>query len=186
MLVWWQNMKTFKKIFDLDCKEVEDYIRKDVVEHYSKYDNCLPPEKYYVHIEWAPWCNEFYACISPKLDHDEKYKHYFIDGKELSLADYFEIKDCHWHYTFQAIYGEMTGEPTVVEEVGTSEPNVEVMLDCRYNKQWILVVKDKGSDKWYCCDYDENDNPYKYDAPSDLLKAVSDYMAEQSHQLIYT
>lgn len=162
------NKPLFKEIFELDPKDVENFIK----EKYKKYF----AEDETMKIEWCVPYNEFYIQAKPKLQPNSKYTKYsFRRKKSLSLKDYFDITFKHYHDTFAGIYGEITGKPVVVEEIGQHQEQGELLLDCRYNRKYVRVIKLKD-DTWYCVDYDEKTGEEILTAvPDDLLKVVKEF-----------
>ena len=71
-------MELFKKIFDLDPKEVEEFVKNRVLETVE--DNHYFNKYYEMDVRWYPTENEFYVHFEPKME-TEDYKHYTFKGK---------------------------------------------------------------------------------------------------------
>ena len=160
----------FKKIFDLNPEEVESFIRKDVKGIIERDGNILP-EDVKINIVWCVACDEFYVHEEPILKTND-YQTWTFREKEMNLKDYFEIQGRHWHYTFQEIYGRITGETTFVEDVGyIGKTDVERCLGFIYNKEWTEVVRIKG--KWFILTWEDDGTDYgkevKKSVPEDLV-----------------
>ena len=69
----------FKKIFDLDPTEVEEFITKIYKDQWTRYELSFP-EDMDVKINWCVPYNEFYVYTEPKLE-TEDYKKYSFRGE---------------------------------------------------------------------------------------------------------
>lgn len=176
-------MKYFKKIFDLDPKEVEAFI-KNLVKEYTK--ECSETEEGYnewlnshdIEIRWHPTVSEFYVQIEPKLE-TEDYRHfYFKSDKELTAGEYFQLAFDHYHYYFGEIYGLMTGETVCYSTLGTSIPNQNGYLFI-INKEYKTVIQDLTTNKFYFQDWDdEKDEQILTPIADDSVKEVEDCIKE--------
>lgn len=161
----------FKKIFDLDPKKVEEFIKDEVKNYYSDKDYL---KNYEIKINWLVTDDEFYVYLEPKLETKNWKKYSFKGKKNISLSDYFNEISKHLHYDFPAIYGEITGETTFVDKV-TLDPTDknEKMYIFIYNKEYTTVVKDKATGEWFIEDWDEDsDKEIRNPVPADLMEEV--------------
>jgi len=163
----------FKKIFDLDPKEVEEFIRNKVIEDFKQYGNEVP-EDIEFRVLWFPTCDEFYVHEEPKLN-TKDYKSWSFRGKEITLPEYFEIQGSHWHFTFQEVYGQMTGETTFVEKVGyIGKTDIKEHLQFIYNKKWVDVIF--VNNEWFVQEWEDSEDgdskEIRKPVPADLLKAI--------------
>ena len=151
----------FKKIFDLDPNEVENFI-KDLVK--ERYKRGLEPEEYEqwlkdyeILVRWYPTCDEFYVQIEPNIT-TKDYKHwYFHSDKELTAGEYFRLAFDHEHLYFREIYGLMTGETICYSSYGCCDPNHEG-YSFIVNKEYVSIERDKTDGHYYEQTYDkEND-----------------------------
>jgi hypothetical protein len=165
----------FRKIFDLDPNEVEEFVKNLMIEHVKR--NSESEEEalkylkdYDVVVRWIVTDNSFYVFLDPKLE-TEDYKHfYFKDKKELTAGDYFTLSFNHEHYEFPEVYGLMTGETTFVEEIGIcGEGDIQKMLRFIYKKQSVTVIYVK--DIWLLQKW-EGDKEIREPLPNDLLAVV--------------
>lgn len=148
----------FKKIFDLDPKEVEDFITTLVKENHKR---GLKPEEYEqwlkdyeIQVRWHPTYNEFYVQIEPNIT-TKDYKHwYFKTDKELTAGEYFELAFGHEHYYFGEIYGLMTGYATCYATYGCVDSNCDG-YNFILNKKHAYIIFNKVEKKWYLEKYDE-------------------------------
>ncbi len=166
--------KLFKKIFDLDLNKVEEFIKKDVLDSYTQYESPLPRECFNIDINWYPTCNEIYVHLEPILDHNKKWTKYYFQGKEISLKEYFEIHFSHWHYTFQEIYGMMTGETVYVEPIGLidDEEKDKKAYDFMYKGKHVeIYIYNDGHAKLVEYDY-EKDRDILKEVPEDLMREI--------------
>lgn len=148
----------FKKIFDLDPNEVENFI-KDLVKERRK--RGLEPEEYEqwlkdykIEVRWHPTYDEFYVQIEPNIT-TEDYKHwYFHSDKELTAGEYFKLAFDHEHLYFREIYGLMTGEPICYTSYDCVDPNCDG-YSFILNKKYSYIIFNKIEEKWYLEEYDE-------------------------------
>lgn len=158
------------KIFELDPKEVEKFIRDNILERQDWDLN-----KYSIKIEWCVPQKEFLAYIEPNLDTVD-YQTWTFDGKQITLGEYFKFAWNHWHFTFADIYGRMTGETTFVTEITRVPDDGLKRLQFIYNKEFIDVVVDK--DEIYIVEWNKMlHKEVKKPCPEDLkiaAKAVLD------------
>lgn len=173
-------MKLFKKIFDLDPKEVEDFITKEYKDQWTQYGHTFP-EDMEVKINWYPTANEFYVYCEPKME-TKDYKKYKFRGKRVNLSKYFDLTFYnHSHYDFSQIYGMMTGETTFNGEVGIwPDPNHPVDYDrilvFYYHKKYTQVCH-KTDGTWYISDWDDvTDKEVRKPLPEDLMTELQKIM----------
>ena len=165
-------MELFKKIFDLEPEAVEEFIKKQIN------PDCLTDDCY-LKIDWGVKYNEFLVEEEPKLS-TKDYKTWKYQGKKLSLGDYFKFGWNHWHFTFQEIYGKMTGETVFNEEISFDGKDLEkydLMYSFFYNKKEVIVchlitgewcIREYIKDAYHDDIYHEVTKP----VPKDLMKAV--------------
>ena len=161
-------MKLFKKIFDLEPESVESFIRNKIKNHMLMDNIYLGIENNCKFIiNWCVTVNEFYVYLEPDLKTNDWKTFSFRGNNDVSLHEYFDIIRNHWHFTFQEIYGEMTGETVLVEDVFNTE--YDKMLLFMYNKERVTVGL-KGNE-WCMLDWDfEKDVEIKKPVPDDLMK----------------
>ena len=166
--------KVFKKIFDLDPEVVEDYIRKDVEAKFAQSDDPESINDFDIRINWHPTCNEFYVFTDPKLDHDKNWEHYYFKGKSLTLDEYLPLTFDHWHYTFQEIYGYITGEIVYNEPiwlVGDTEHDKKA-YDFIYQKKHVTVYDYKDGHAAIVEYDDKTESDVFREVPEDLMQEV--------------
>lgn len=170
-------MKYFKKIFDLDPKEVEAFIENHVKEYSRK---CSESEESYnewlnshdIKIRWYPTVSEFYVQIEPKLETKDYEHFYFKSDKELTAGEYFRLAFDHYHYYFGEIYGLMTGNMVCYSTLGTDIPNQNGYLFI-INKEYKTVIHDLTTNKFYLQNWvDEKDEPILTPITDDSVKTV--------------
>ena len=170
-------MNYFKKIFELDPKDVETFIENRVKEYSKK---CIKIEEDYnewlndydIKIYWYPTVSEFYVQIEPKLE-TKDYKHfYFKSDKELTAGEYFQLAFDHYHYSFGEIYGLMTGNTSCYSKFKTNTPNQDGYLFI-INKEYKTVIHDLSTNKFYL-EYwdDEKDKSILTPIADDSVKEV--------------
>lgn len=148
----------FKKIFDLDPNEVENFI-KDLVK--ERYKRGLEPEEYEqwlkdyeIEVRWHPTYDEFYVQIEPNIT-TKDYEHwYFHSDKELTAGEYFKLAFGHEHLYFREIYGLMTGKTICYSSYGCVDPNHEGYFFI-INKEYVSIERDKTDNNYYIKTYDE-------------------------------
>ena len=163
-------MELFKKIFDLDPKEVEEFVKSRVLETVTDKDYF---NKYYeMDVRWYPTVSEFYVHFEPRME-TEDYKHYTFEGKKVkSVRKYFQISFGHQHFTFQEIYGLMTGETVLYGHLAYDEPNRRGYMFV-YNKEYVNVVVLSDKKKAYVSDWDEEkDCEIEKPIPADLMEHI--------------
>lgn len=171
----------FKKIFDLDPKEVEEFITNLVKENHKR---GLKPEEYEqwlkdyeIQVRWHPTYNEFYVQIEPNIT-TKDYKHwYFKTDKELTAGEYFKLAFDHEHYYFGEIYGLMTGNTTCYATYGCVDPNCDG-YNFILNKEHAYIIFNKVEKKWYLEKYDEETEKSKLIEIKDtswIETCISDY-----------
>ena len=176
-------MSYFKKIFDLDPKEVEAFIENHVKEYTKKY--CDSEEDYNewlndhdIEIRWHPTVSEFYVGIEPKLETKDYEHFYFKSDKELTAGEYFRLAFDHYHYYFGEIYGLITGEAVCYSTLGTGIPNQNGYLFI-INKEYKTVIHDLPTNKFYLQDWDdEKDEPILTPIADDFVKEIEDCIKE--------
>lgn len=172
----------FRKIFDLDPKEVEAFIinkeqedRKRGLEP-EEYEQWL--KDYEVQVRWHPTYDEFYVQIEPNITTKDYDHWYFKDDHELTAGEYFKLAFDHSHYYFREIYGLMTGEPICYSTYGTCRPNSDGYFFI-IDKKDIRIAYDKVEDKYYYDDWDfVNQKPFIDPIPEDLIETVKKCIKE--------
>lgn len=161
----------FKKIFDLDPKEVEEFITNLVKENHKRrlepegYEQWL--KDYEILVRWYPTCDEFYVQIEPNIT-TKDYKHwYFHSDKELTAGEYFKLAFDHEHLYFREIYGLMTGETICYASYGCVDPNCDGYKFI-LNKKHTYIIFNTVEKKWYLEKYDEETEKSK------LIEIVED------------
>lgn len=149
-------MKFFKEIFELDPNEVEAFIKTEFKMKWTR-SNCPFPSDMDIKIYWYVTCNEFYVHLEPKLI-TKNYKTFKFRGKKVSLNDYFNYRFLsHSHFTFEEIYGQMTGKTTFVHEihlVGEKEDcDIKKMISVIYDKKWMTLIL--VGNQWLEQDFEE-------------------------------
>lgn len=162
----------FKKIFDLNPKEVEEFIINLVKEDRKR---GLEPEEYEqwlkdyeIQVRWHPTYNEFYVQIEPNIT-TKDYEHwYFKDDHELTAGEYFKLAFNHEHYYFGEIYGLMTDNTTCYATYGCVDPNHEGYFFI-INKEYVSIERDKTNNNYYIQTYDEEKSKEVFE----LINSVS-------------
>jgi len=196
----------FKNIFDLDPKEVEDFVIKLTKEQF-RFDNEKEEEQFwndfYLVVRWHPANNQFYVYTEPRLIHEYKKvklgrkavkqfpylkefnDHYTFKGREVSLDEYLYHQFDHYHYNFREIYALMTGETEIWGTgYGSEDSDVELYYYGIYKKNYIDVIKTK-TNEWYLQEWedtdDEEEDPkeIRKPIPKDLLKYVLELNPEE-------
>lgn len=185
LLKIWPNGKVdkvFTKIFDLKPFDVEIFIREQVIEQIKRNcedDNIDWLKDYDLEIKWCVSYNEFYVDLEPKLD-TKDYKIFSFKGKEnITAGEYFELKNEHWHFSFQEIYGKMTGETTFISEIGVmGNPDIAEAFSFIYHGTEVHVYyTTKG--EWYIPEWDDKSGKrLKKPVPEDLLSMAIAQIAE--------
>ena len=167
------KMELFKKIFELPPLEVEDFIRNKIKNMWGEDEGQL--DDYDIEVKWCVPYNEFYVHLEPKLE-TKDYKSFSFQGKEnLTLEEYFDENFTHWHYTFQEIYGLMTGETTYDGTIGLGKSEEYGPMGYRFlfEKEYITVEYHKPSKAWVVVKWDyEKDHEVLEDIPSKLEKFI--------------
>lgn len=163
-------MSLFKKIFDLLPEDVEGFIRYRVKNMWGEYDGRY--DDYDIEIKWVVPNNEFYVHLEPKLQTKDWQVYSFKDTKNLSLKDYFNETFTHWHFTFQEIYGLITGE-TVFNgsRICCEEGFGNIGYEFLYEKEYIYVEYHKTTNAWVLVKWDESHMTLE-DLPSKLVKFI--------------
>lgn len=164
-------MSLFKKIFDLPPEEVEAFIRNRVKNMWGEYDGRY--DDYDIEIKWQVPYNEFYVHLEPRLQTDDYKVFSFKEKENLSLKDYFDENFTHWHFTFQEIYGLITGE-TVFNgsRICCEEDFGNIGYDFLYEKEYIYVEYHKPTQAWIVVKWDEESHMTLEDLPSKLVKFI--------------
>ena len=175
-------MKYFKKIFELDPKEVEAFIEKRVNDYTKKCSETIEGynelySDYDIDIRWYPTVSEFYVHMEPKLE-TEDYRHFYCKSdKELTAGEYFRLT-FHHHFYFSEIYGLMTGNTVCYSTLGTGIPNQNGYLFI-INKEYKTVIHDLPTNKFYLQSWDdENNNPILTPIADDSVKVIEDSIKE--------
>lgn len=163
----------FKKIFDLDPNEVENFITQDYKDRWTRNGYTFPKDME-VKIYWYPTCNEFYVFHDPKLE-TKDYKKYSFRGKRVNLSKYFDLTFYdHAHYDFQEIYGRITGETTYSGRVGLygKPKDYDKMWTFWYKKEYTYVCH-KADGTYFILDWDdETEEEIRKPVPTDLMEEV--------------
>ncbi len=176
-------MKYFKKIFELDLKDVETFIENRVKEYSKK---CIKIDKDYnewlndydIKIYWYPTVSEFYVQIEPKLETKDYEHFYFKSDKELTAGEYFKLAFDHYHYSFGEIYGLMTGNTSCYSKFKTGTSNQDGYLFI-INKEYKTVIHDLSTNKFYFQDWDdEKDKSILTPITDDSVKEVEGCIKE--------
>lgn len=168
-------MSLFKKIFDLPPEEVETFIRNRVKNMWGEYDGRY--DDYDIEIKWQVPYNEFYVHLEPRLQTDDWQVFSFKEKENLSLKDYFDENFTHWHFTFQEIYGLMTGETVfdgnlICDETEDFGRMGYLFL---YEKEYLTVEYHKPTKAWVIVDWNEKEERVVLeDLPSKLVKFIRD------------
>ena len=163
-------MKYFKKIFELDPKEVEEFIVDEVKAQMKRNadgkDISDKLKDYDIEIHWFPTLSEFRADIEPKLE-TKDYKHFYFKGsKDLTAGEYFHLASEHYHYYFAEIYGFMTGKPVCYSTLGTgirSRDGYQFII----NKEHVTIIYDLVKHEYFIKNWDEEND-------KEILRPVSD------------
>lgn len=176
LLKIWPNGKVdkvFTKIFDLKPYDVECFIRDIIIDQCkrsSENGDIGWLKNYDLEIKWHVPYNEFYVNLEPKLD-TKDYKVFSFNGKEnITAGEYFELSREHWHFSFQEIYGKMTGETTFISEIGVmGKSDIARAFSFIYHKAETHVYC-TTSGEWYISEWDdENKKEIKKPVPEDSL-----------------
>lgn len=196
----------FKDIFDLDPKEVEDFIIELTKKNYH-FDNAKEEEQFWndfsLIVRWHPANNQFYVYTEPNLTHNykkikfgrkvvkqfpylkETIDHFTFKGREISLDEYLYHQFDHYHYNFRKIYALMTGETEIWSVgYGSEDDDIELYYDGIYKKNGITVIKTK-TNEWFLQEWeypdDEEKDPkeIRKSVPEDLLKYVLELEPEE-------
>lgn len=193
-----ENRMFFKSIFDLEPKDVENFII-ELTKKQFHFDNAKEEEQFwndfYLIVGWYPANNEFYVYTEPKLSYEcKKIKfgkkvtkqfphlkeidsHYTFKGREISLDEYLYHQFNHYHYNFHEIYALMTGETEIWSVgYGSEEDDIELYYYGIYKKNYIDVIKTK-TNEWFLQEWEDSDDEkapkeIRNPIPEDLLKYV--------------
>jgi hypothetical protein len=174
----------FKKIFDLDPKEVEKFVIEQFKDAWIRNGHKFPKDM----IPKVQWCvpeGEFYVFTEPKMD-TKDWKKYKFRGKKVTLKKYFDIISDHQHFYFSEIYAQMTGETTFLYKLGLvyadqqerDKSDIDTMYIFYYNKEYTTVCH-KKDDTWFIQEWEKGDPDddaldleIRKPVPEDLLKEV--------------
>lgn len=195
----------FKNIFELDPKEVEDFIIELTKEQFH-FDNTKEEEQFwndfYLVVRWHPANNEFYVYTEPRLTYEHKKvklgkkiakqfpylkeinDHFIFKGREISLDEYLHHQSNHYHYNFREIYALMTGETEIWRVgYGFEDDDIELYYDGIYKKNYVSVIKTKTNEwylqEWEHSDDEEDSKEIRKPIPEDLLKYVLELDPEE-------
>ena len=193
-------MSVFKEIFDLDPKEVEEFVKSLTKEKYY-FENEEQEkqwwEDFYLEVNWYPTHNNFYVYTEPRLSYENKKKpkynrlakkqfpyikswntHYTFKGREITLDEYLWHQFDHYHYNFYEIYGLMTGKTevwSVCFNCYNEKDDIEFSYEGVYHKEYVNIIKTKSGEwflqEWESKEDDENEEKRK-SLPKDLLDYV--------------
>lgn len=193
-------MSVFKEIFDLDPKEVEEFVKNLTKEKYY-FENEEQEkqwwEDFYLEVNWYPTHNNFYVYTEPRLSYESKKKpkynrfakkqfpciknwntHYTFKGREITLDEYLWHQFDHHHYNFYEIYGLMTGKTevwSVCFNCYNEKDDIEFSYKGVYHKEYVNIIKTKSGEwflqEWESKEDDENEEKRK-SLPKDLLDYV--------------
>ena len=196
----------FKKIFDLDAKEVEKFIIELTKEHF-RFNNTKEEEQFWndfsLIVRWHPANNQFYVYTEPNLKHEYKKinfdkkaveqfpylkkvnDHFTFKGREISLDEYLYHQLDHYHYNFYEIYALMTGETEIWGVgYGSEEDDIELYYNGIYKKEGVTVIKTKNNE-WFLLEWKDSDDEeelakeIRKPVPEDLLKYVIELDPEE-------
>ena len=170
----------FKKIFDLDPKEVEKFVIEQFKDAWTRNGHKFPEDM----IPKVQWCvpeGEFYVFTEPKMD-TKDWKKYKFRGKKVTLKKYFDIISDHQHFYFSEIYARMTGETTFLYNIGLMfVDNIDYDKECAfwYNGKYTIVCHKKDDNSWFIQEWSEEDvdddtpsEEIRKPVPEDLLKEI--------------
>lgn len=178
LLKVWPNGKfdkVFTKIFDLKPYDVECFIR-DIIINKCKRD-CVNGDiswlkDYNLEINWQVPYNAFYVYLDPRLETEDYKVFNFKDLKNITAGEYFNLTNTHWHFSFQEIYGKMTGEIVFIHEIGGYGQGIIKALQFMYNKEEVEIFYNEDKE-WYIHFFlDEAKKYIKKPVPEDLLNAA--------------
>lgn len=185
----------FKKIFDLDPKEVEKFIIERTKMQFH-FDNVEEEKQFWndfsLVVNWHPVHNQFYVYTKPILKHEYKKikfgkkaieqfyylkevdDHFTFKGREISLDEYMYHCFDHYHYNFHEIYALMTGETEIWSVgYGSEDGDIELYYDGLYKKNNICVIKTKTNEwflqEWDWENYDDEDDESE---PKEIRKPI--------------
>lgn len=178
LLKIWPNGKidkVFTKIFKLNPYNVECFIR-DIIIAKCKRDCANGDiswlEDYNLEIKWEVPYNEFYVFLDPILETEDYKVFNFKDMKNLTAGEYFNLTNEHWHFSFQEIYGKMTGETVFMYESSVPDQRIMKALHFMYKEEEVDVYYNEDRE-WYINFFlDEAKECIKKPVPEDLLKAA--------------
>lgn len=191
------EFKVFTKIFDLDPKEVENFIIELTKENFS-FDSEEEEKQWWedfnLVVRWYPTHNQFYVFTDPNLKHEynkeikvpeivkKQFPYYkptdafkFKD-RDITIEEYLWHQFDHYHYNFREIYALMTGETeiwSVCYDTYDDGDDIEISYYGLYNKNYITVIKTK-SGEWFLQKWIE-DGGYieeRKEVPKELLDYV--------------
>lgn len=174
------RFNVFKEIFDLDPKEVEEFIRNQIKNKY-KFKTVEEKEQWWkdftLEVKWYPSCNNFYVYTEPNLEYtnDKPVKitfkgrkqfpyskkwsgHHTFKGREITLDEYLYHQFDHYHFNFYEIYGLMTGKTEVwrVWDNRNGEDEIELSYDGVYNKEYVDIIKIRNG-YWHLREWEEGE-----------------------------
>lgn len=172
----------FKKIFDLDPKEVENFVRdlvkEQVKRNLDKDDISDWLKDYSIEVRWLPVESEFYVQIEPHLETKDYKRFYFKSDKELTAGEYFKLAFEHYHFYFAEIYGLITGETVCYTDTDTGVPGQEGYYFIHKGER-RTVVKVISENKYYILNWDEaTRKDVLAPLPDSLAKKVDKCVAE--------
>lgn len=192
-------MKVFIKIFEIEPKEVENFVINLVKEGYnfdSKEEEKQWWEDFQLVVRWHPNCNQFYVFTKPNIKYENKrvkydkivfkqfphFKewdtHYTFKGREISLDEYLWHQFDHYHFNFYEIYALMTGETEIWRVgYGSKDSDEELCYTGIYKKEYIDVIKTK-SGEWFIKEW-EDEKEKRLPVPKDLLEYVASLDPEE-------
>ena len=124
----------FNKLFELNQEYVEDFIKKEAI----KYIGNPEPNKEQFNIHYYPFNDEIMVNMEPIK--------YWKDLAEngMTLKEYCAITVNHCHFTFQEIYGKLTGKTVYNGSVSVYDDEINETIKGYlfiYNKKEITIIK---------------------------------------------
>lgn len=180
LLKVWPNGKVdkpFMKIFELKPFDVECFIRKKVIENCEGYEDEKEDiswlKDYTLEIHWCVPYNEFYVYLEPKLKTEDYKVFSFGDKENLTAGEYFDLTETHWHFTFQEIYGLMTGETVFETTYGIWEKPKQKGYRFLYKRNYVWIVNNLEENCAYINEWDETtQKEIRKEIPVDLANYI--------------
>lgn len=157
----------FKKIYDLKVKDVEDFIKTEIIKDYynGKLDDNL-----YLRIIWCPSDKEFgdtfYVNTQPIMESGKDQSWQYYKGKKISYEEYQKIVACHWHIDMREVYSLMTGETTLLN---LEECEEYTRYEIAFQKEIKIVIA--NSKEWYIQKW-KDDIEIKEEVPKEIMEYI--------------